>query len=140
MRIVSASVGYVLTVLAVIAIASLAVFQLYGASAKQGRDLDAEIDRIVAQYHEKKRLVALTERETPPQVPPMAAVTTASAATDDDVEARDQAAQKQIITAQSTKKLGRRANRRTEQFLPAAFASLPKFAASTAASTLFRLK
>src|SRR5258708_87832 len=59
-------VGYVGAVLGVIAVASLAVFNLQGMTAKAYRHWDADIDRIIARQQAKKLgRVALARVETP---------------------------------------------------------------------------
>ncbi len=60
MRYLTAQVGYVALVLVVLATATAAVFNLYEMTAKPARAWDADIDRIIAQQQEKKRLAALT--------------------------------------------------------------------------------
>ena len=136
-------------VLAVLGVATGAVINLHEMTAKPTRDWDAEIDRIIAQQQEKKRLAALASPAPPSEPAKLAAAdaesqTAAEATTGafeaQDSEAREQAAEKKAQTAaQSSKRPGRR-NARRDHFLPAAFAHLPKFAATTAASTLLRLR
>lgn len=134
-------------VLAVLAAAGAAVFNLYDMTAKPNRDWDAEIDRIVAQHQEKRRQMASS-----PQTEPVEPVTLASAATvanadeaaaskDEEANVRDAVAEKKAQTAaQTSKKPGRRNARGGPQFVPAAFVNLPKFAAASAASALLRLR
>jgi peptidoglycan hydrolase CwlO-like protein len=143
MRYVEARVGYFAMVLAVLGIATVAVFDLYASSAKANRDLDAEIDRIIAQQQQKKRLAALAAQ---PEATGPVTLTAASGAElaraeelsgslDENDVAREEAAEKKAQTAaQTSKRPGRRGRR--DHFLPAAFTNLPKFAATTASSFL----
>jgi hypothetical protein len=139
-------VGYVATVLAVIGIASAGVFNLTGMTAKAQRGWDADIDRIVARQQERKRLVELAsiERIGPPvriaarAEPEVATALPTGSIEDVEADPRDTGPQK--VQNQGTKKPGRRGERRREHFIPAAFVTLPKFAATTAASTLLRLR
>jgi hypothetical protein len=139
-------VGYVGAVLGVIAIASIAVFNLQGMAAKAHRHWDADIDRIIATQQEKKQAldVALARGDIPgvasgagPQV------TTGSIDDDDDDPAVTNESTQQ--KPQSGKKSGRRTDnkQRQQHYVPAAFLTLPKFAATAAAATttaLLRLR
>ena len=55
-------------------------------------------------------------------------------------EDEGRAEKKAETAAQTSKRPGRRGGAGRPRFIPAAFASLPKFAAETAASTLLRLR
>lgn len=129
-------VGYVAIVVAVLGLASAATFNLYAMTAKPSRAWDPEIDRIVAQYNEKRShgLVARAEAATPPAL----AQSTAMASADPGAPLTE----KQVQTAtQSSKRPTRRTGKR-DQFVPAAFVSLPKFAITApkaAASTIRRI-
>lgn len=138
-------VGYVATVLAVIAIASIAVFNLDGMTAKTHRSWDADIDRIIARQQEKKKQVELAalDRTAPASVASdaearAAELTTGSIAEenlDNQYQTSPQKAQNQ-----NAKRTGRRVASGGKHFIPAAFITLPKFAATTATSTLLRLR
>jgi hypothetical protein len=143
-------VEYMAAVLGVIAIASLAASQLHATAAKTHRHRDAQvwdanIDRIIAQQQEKKRLIQLAAsgqveipaEETGRQI---AALTRGSLEDDDVDDGPQKAAPKK---AQGDKKSTKRTDRRRQQYIPVAFATLPKFAITTAASTtttLLRLR
>jgi hypothetical protein len=136
----------VATVLAVIGIAAAGVVNLYGMTAKAHRDWDADIDRIIARQQEKKRLVEMAslERGDLPGArldvdaePAVAAALTTGSFEDSDAEPQEQVNQKTQTSA--GKKTSRRVARRGDHFVPAAFVTLPKFAAA-ATSTLLRLR
>jgi hypothetical protein len=147
-------VGYVGAVLGVIAIASLAVFNLQGMAAKAHRHWDADIDRIIAAQQGKKQVTdgaSVARGEIPGAAgdasdagPQIAALTTGSIDDDDDEPAatNDESTQKK---AQSGKKSPRRTDKQRQQqqhYIPAAFTTLPKFAATAAVTTttLLRLR
>jgi hypothetical protein len=141
---------YVGAVLGVIAVASLAAFQLQGISARAHRHWDADIDRIIAQQLEKKREAEVAMlaragddgREDEPQV---AAFTTRAALDDEDDDADAEQSRPRKNPSHGERKSSRRGGgeRKGQQhFIPSAFATLPKFAASAAATTttLLRLR
>jgi len=139
-------VGYVGAVLGVIAIASFAVFTLQGMAAKAHRHWDADIDRIIATQQGKKRtmdVAALARADVPgiqnDEGVQIAALTTGPV-DDDDEPALAQAPTQQ--RAQSGKKSSPRADKPRQHYIPTAFATLPKFAATAAATTttLLRLR
>lgn len=136
--------GYFGAVFGVIAVASIAFFNLQGMAAKAHRHWDADIDRIVAQQQEKRHemeMAALARAEHPAAGPQIAALTTNSVDDDDDpLDSRDAAQSKEI--KQNGKKNAKRGDRRRQHFLPTAFATLPKFASTAAATTttLLRLR
>lgn len=150
MQYLTAPVAYVFMVLAVLGTATAAVFNLYEMTAQPTRDWDAEIDRIVAQQQEKKRLALApqSERSEPTRPAESRALLTADAEETtasirpDDERAREPLAEKKAqAAAQTGKKPARRTARGGQRFVPAAFTNLPKFAAATAASALLlRLK
>jgi hypothetical protein len=148
-------VGYVGAVLGVIAIASLAVFNLQGMAAKAHRHWDADIDRIIATQQGKKQVTdgaSVARGEIPGAAgdaseagSQIATLTTGSIDDDDDEPAatNDESTQKKV---QSGKKSPRRTDKQRQQqqqhYIPAAFATLPKFAATAAVTTttLLRLR
>jgi hypothetical protein len=139
-------VGYVATVLAVIAVASVAVFELNGMTAKAHREWDAEIDLIIAKQQEKKRLAEMAAAKRIDQEAlaaqdagkTVAALTTDSA-DEDGTQSRGPGGL-QRAHSQGGKKSGRRVTQRGQQFIPAAIVTtLPKFAVATT-STLLRLR
>lgn len=139
-----AIVGYVVTVLAVIAIASIAVFNLEGMTAKAHRSWDADIDRIIAWQQEKKRqaeLAALGQNApagVASDMEPQAAELAAASAVEHDLDNQPEVSP-QKARSQNGKRTGRRVARRGQRFIPAAFVTLPKFAAATT-STILRLR
>jgi hypothetical protein len=144
-------VGYVGAVLGVIAVASLAVFNLQGLAAKSHRHWDADIDRIIARQQAKKQgLVALARAETPgvvSDVGPQIAALAREPLLEDDKEAAlgNEGIAPAKAQMHATKKSSRRANRQPQQqhYVPTAFAMLPIFttpATATTTTTLFRLR
>jgi hypothetical protein len=141
-------VGYVGAVLGVISIASFAVFNLQGMTAKAHRHWDADIDRIIARQQAKKYgMVALARTETPgvrsDVAPQIAALTTEPREEEDDDDAvSNDGIGTQKVQSQAGKKASRRTERRQQHYIPAAFATLPKFAgtAATTTTTLLRLR
>jgi hypothetical protein len=142
-------VNYVATVLAVIVTAGVAAFALNGMTAKAHRSWDADIDRIIAQQQEKKRLIEAAERVEPRLVysksqPDIAADIISGPLDEDDelFEAREpsqpQKAQSQNAQARSGKKSAKRAAKR-KQYVPAAFVTFPRFAV-VPTSTILRLR
>jgi hypothetical protein len=142
------AVGYVGAVLGVIAIASIAVFNLQGMAAKAHRHWDADIDRIIAQQQAKKLdTTALARAEIPDDRdtrPRIAALTRDAIEEDeDDLAFSNEEAKSKKAQNPTSKKYSRRAERRPQHYMPAAFLTLPKFAATAAATTtttLLRLR
>ncbi|HET7678522.1 MAG TPA: hypothetical protein VFK79_00125 [Xanthobacteraceae bacterium] len=142
------AVGYVGAVLGVIAIASIAVFNLHGMAAKAHRHWDADIDRIIAQQQAKKLDTATLARAEIPDdgdTRPQIAALTRDAIEEDEDELAFSSEEAKSKKAQnpSSKKYSRRAERRRQHYMPAAFLTLPKFAATAAATTtttLLRLR
>jgi hypothetical protein len=137
-------VGYVSAVLGVIAIASVAVVTLHGMAAKAHRHWDADIDRIIAQQQAKKLDTAIPARtDIPNDARPQIATLTRGAVEDDDEDelafSTEEAKSKKLQNP-SGKKYSRRAERRSQHYIPAAFATVPKFAASAAATTTVLLR
>ena len=161
--------GYVGAVLGVIAVASFAVFNLHGMAATAHRHWDADIDRIIAQQLAKKQdaaqdaamaaafaPVAIAEGEKSDVRPTAAAFTSDSLDQDEDpvtqakgaVTKNDDAGKDEAGSHprkahnQNGKKAHRRADRRRQHYIPAVLATLPKFAATAAATTttLLRLR
>ena len=143
-------VGYVGAVLGVIGVASVAVFSLQGMAAKAHRHWDADIDRIIARQQAKKQgMVALAHVETPgvesdagPQI--VALSREPLEEEDEEAAASDNRIGTAKVPSQFNKKYSRRAERRPPQqhYIPAAFATLPKFAgtAATTTTTLLRVR
>jgi hypothetical protein len=144
-------VTYVATVLAVIGTATMAAFSLNAMTAKAHRSWDADIDRIIAQQQEKKRLMemAAVERMESRVVftksQPAIAADVISGPLDEDDElfetresSEPQKAQSQNTPAPSGKKSAKRAAKR-KQYVPAAFVTFPRFAVVTT-STILRLR
>ena len=146
-------VGYVGAVLGVIGIASLAFFNLQAMAAKAHRHWDADIERIIATQQVKKQSLELatlarTDRSalTEGSGPRIAALTTG--ARDDQGFAFSTettglgAGSVQRPKTPGAKRSGKRTDRKRQHFIPAAFATLPKFASTAAATTttLFRLR
>jgi len=134
-------VGYVGAVLGVIAIASIAVFNLHGMAAKAHRHWDADIDRIIAQQQAKKLDTVVLARAENPNVSdagPRVTALTRDAIEDDEDDLAfsngEEVKSKKIQNAGS-KKNSRRAERRQQHYIPTAFLTLPKFAATAAATT-----
>jgi hypothetical protein len=135
-------------VLGVIAIASIAVFNLHGMAAKAHRHWDADIDRIIAQQQAKKLdTTALARAEIPEDSdtrPRIAALTRDAIEEDEDELAfSNEEAKSKKAQNPTSKKYSRRAERRHQHYMPAAFLTLPKFAATAAATTtttLLRLR
>lgn len=143
-QVASPVVGYMATVLAVIAIALAGVVNLYGMTAKARHSWDADIDRIIAKQQEKKRLVELAAldhtdpaRGASDTEPPAAELSTASTV-EEDIDSQSQATPLKA-QSQNGKRRGRRVAQRGQHFIPTAFVTLPKFAAATT-STLLRLR
>ncbi|MEA2984920.1 MAG: hypothetical protein QOD94_1174 [Alphaproteobacteria bacterium] len=139
-------VGYVSAVLGVIAIASVAVFTMHGVAAKAHRHWDADIDRIIAQQQAKKLDTEATvraEASDDGDARPQTATLTRGAAEDDDEDdlafSTEEAKSKKLQNPGS-KKNGRRTERRSQHYIPAAFATVPKFAASAAATSTVLLR
>ena len=137
-------IGYVGAVLGVMGIASVAVFTLQGMAAKAHRHWDADIDRIIATQQGKKRtadMAALARADIPGDDGPAIATLTTGSADDDDepVLTRKETAQQK---AQGKKSGQRTDKQRRQHYIPTAFATLPKFAATAAATTttLLRLR
>src|SRR6476619_7054423 len=132
------------------AVASLAVFNLQGMTAKAYRHWDADIDRIIARQQAKKQgMVALARVETPgvesDAGPQIVALTRESVEEDEEAAVSDDGIGTRKAPSQAAKKYSRRTERRPPQqqhYIPTAFATLPKFATSTATTTttLFRLR
>jgi hypothetical protein len=140
-------VGYVGAVLGVIVIASLAVFSLQGMTAKAHRHWDADIDRIIARQQAKKQgAVKLARAETPGVQsdvgPPIAALTREPLQQNEEAAASNERTSTQKLRPQAGKKSSRPPERRQQQqhYIPAAFATLPKFAATATTTTLFGLR
>jgi len=142
-------VGYVGAVFGVMAVASVAVFNLQGMAAKAHRHWDADIDRIIARQQAKKQgMIALARVETPgvasdagPQIAAFARVPLEQ--DDEEPAVSNDGIGTAKAPAQAAKKSSRRAERRPPQqqhYIPAAFANLPKLATTTATTTLFRLR
>jgi hypothetical protein len=137
-------VGYLGAVLGVISIASFAVFNLQGMAAKAHRHWDADIDWIIARQQAKKHgMVALARSETAgvqSDVGPQIAALAREPLDEEDEEAlgKDESGVAKLQN-QSVKKSSRRPERRQQHYIPAAFATLPKFA-TTAATTVLRLR
>ena len=140
------AVGYVGAVLGVIAIASVAVFTLHGMAAKAHRHWDADIDRIIARQQAKKLDTASPARtEIPDNNARLRTATlTRSAGEDDEDEPAlsSEEAKSKKLQNPSGKKYNRRSERQRQHYIPPAFATVPKFAATAAATTtvLFRLR
>jgi len=140
-------VGYFSAVFGVIAIASVAVFTMHGMAAKAHRHWDADIDRIIARQQAKKLDTAVTVRAEIPNdgdARPQTATLTRGAVADDDDEdelafSTEEAKSKKLQNP-SSKKNGRRTERRSQHYIPAAFATVPKFAASAAATSTVLLR
>ena len=132
------------------AVASLAVFNLQGMAAKAHRHWDADIDRIIARQQAKKHgMIALARVETPGVAsdagPEIAALARVPLEQDDEEPAVSNDGIGTAKAPAQAKKSSRRAERRPPQqqhYIPTAFATLPKFATSTATTTttLFRLR
>ena len=139
-------VGYVGAVLGVISIASLAVFNLQGMTAKAHRHWDADIDRIIARQQAKKHgMVALARTETPgvrSDVGTQIAALTTEPLEEEDEEAAvgNDGIRTQKVQSRAGKKSSRRTERRQQHYIPAAFATLPKFAATAATTTTILLR
>jgi hypothetical protein len=132
-------VGYVGAVLGVIAIASIAVFNLHGMAAKAHRHWDADIDRIIAQQQAKK-LDTVAQAEIPnfSDAGPRVTALTRDAIEDDEddlASSNEEGVKSKKVQNPGSKKNSRRAERQREHYVPAAFLTLPKFAASAAATT-----
>ena len=138
------AVGYVGAVLGVIAMASVAVFTLHGMAAKAHRHWDADIDRIIAQQQAKKLDIASPARtETPDNnAKPQIATFTRSSGEDDEYEAAlsNEGAKSKKPQNPSGKKYNRRTERQRQHYIPPAFATVPKFAATAAATTTVLLR
>jgi hypothetical protein len=145
-------VGYLGAVLSVISIASFAVFNLQGMAAKAQRHWDADIDRIIARQQAKKHgMVAFARAETPgvqnDAGPQIAALTREPLEEDNDEAAvsalstlSNDGIATQKVQSQAGKKSSRRPERRQQHYIPAAFATLPKFATSAAMITTTLLR
>lgn len=138
-------VGYVGAVLGVIAIASVSVFTLQGMVAKAHRHWDADIDRIIARQQAKKldtAVLARAEISDDSAARPQIATLARSAIEDDEDElafSNEEATSKKLQNP-SGKKYSRRVERRRQHYIPAAFATVPKFAATAAATTTILLR
>ena len=138
-------VGYVGAVLGVIAVASVAVFTLHGMAAKEHRHWDADIDRIIARQQAKKPDTAVLARAKIPDDigarPQIATLTRSAIEGDQDGLAfSTEEAKSKKLQNPSGKKYSRRAERRRQHYIPAAFAIVPKFAATAAANTIVLLR
>jgi hypothetical protein len=138
-------VGYVSAVLGVIAIASVAVFTLHGMAAKAHRHWDADIDRIIAQQQAKKLDTAVHARAEIPDDsnarPRIAALTRGAIEEDEDELAfSNEDAKSKKLQNPGGKKYSRRADRRRQHYIPTAFVTMPKFAATAAANTTVLLR
>jgi hypothetical protein len=138
-------VRYVSAVLGVMAIASVAVFTLHGMAAKAHRHWDADIDRIIAQQQAKKLDMAVLARAEIPDEsnvrPQLAALTRGAIEEDEDELAfSNEEAKSKKLQNPGGKKYSRRADRRRQHYAPAAFATVPKFAATAAANTTILLR
>lgn len=148
-------VVYVGAVLGVIAVASLAVFNLRGMAAKAHRHWDADIDRIIARQQEKRQdllLAALARADIPDMTNgsgrEIAAISrneaiAAPETTPDEIAVFSKpAATGPKAEVQDGQKTTQRSERRRQHFIPRAFATLPKFAATATATstTLLRLR
>jgi hypothetical protein len=133
--------SYTGAVVGVIAVASVAAFNLQGVAAKTQRHWDADVDRIVAKQQEKKRMAEWASAgQTDPRSVAGEDIETAALATGSVdggsiLDTFDVIGPKKV-QAQPTKKNYRQAERRTRHFIPTAFVTLPKFAASTTATVL----
>jgi hypothetical protein len=113
-------------------------------TAKAHRSWDADIDRIIARQQERKKRVELAAlSQTAPasvanDAEPQGAELTTGSAIEMELENLYQAGP-QKAQGQNGKRAGRRVARRGQHFIPAAFVTLPKFAASTT-STFLRLR
>jgi hypothetical protein len=137
-------VGYLGAVLGVISIASFAVFNLQGMAAKAQRHWDADIDRIIARQQAKKHgMVALARADIPGvqnDAGPQIAALTREPLEEDNDEAAVSAVSSdgigtQKVQSQVGKKSSRRPERRQQHYIPAAFATLPKFATAAMITT-----
>jgi len=143
---VRAIVGYIAAVLGVIAIASIAVFDVRGMAAKTHRHWDADVDRIVAHQQVRKHLIALASAEVPgvqsDAGPQIAGLTVEALEAEEDEAVVGSESGSQKLQNRSGKKYSRRADRRRQhQVAPPANATLPKLAAvALAPLTLFRLR
>jgi hypothetical protein len=142
---VRAVIGYVAAVLGVIAIASVAVFDMRGMAAKTHRHWDADIDRIVAHQQIKRHLIALASAETPDVQsdagPPIAGLTTEPLEAEENEAAVGNESGSQKVQNRNGKKYSRRADRRRQAQGAPANATLPNLAAvALAPITLFRLR
>jgi hypothetical protein len=138
------AIGYLSTVIGVIAIASLSVLTLQGMTAKAQRHWDADIDRIVAKQQAKKPGIVLaslartdTTGSTSDVAPGIMTVTTGPAS-EDESRVRNGDTTKPKMQNQNGKKYNRRADKWRQHYVPAAFVTLPKFAATVATTTLLR--
>ncbi len=140
-KIANSAFGYTGAVVGVIAVASVAAFNLQGVTAKAQRHWDADVDRIVAKQQEKKRLVewAAFGQADPRGVRDdgieTAVLTTSSVDAGSLLDTFDVIGP-QKAQAQSAKKITHRTERRPQHFIPTAFVTLPKFAASATATVL----
>jgi hypothetical protein len=128
MRYLTVLAGYFILIFSVFGIAGAGISNLNEMSVKQNRELDAEINRMVAEHNDRKLLVAF-EGERGHGRKAAARETTGSAIPDSDAtrQAAKNATSASVITS---KRLGRRGRNR-DHFIPLAFASLPKFTAYT---------
>lgn len=143
--------GYVGAVLGVIAVASVAVFNLQGTAAKTQRHWDAEIDLIIARQQAKKQdmdtAVVSAHAEIPDEEsdagPQFAVFATGSIQEDEDEPAfTNEGAAAQKVQNQIGKSHGWRGDERRKRHISSALATVPKFAAAAAAATttLLRLR
>jgi hypothetical protein len=126
MRYITALVGYFVLIFSVFGIAGAGISNLNEMTARQNRELDAEINRMVAEHNERKLLALAPDGQRGHGAKArMAAQETNGTATSDSAEAP-----RQVATRNTTKNLGRH-GRNHDHFIPLAFASLPKFTAYT---------
>lgn len=128
MRYANVLVGYFAVTFAVLGIAGAGIGNLNGMTAKQNRELDAEINRLVAQHNERKQLVALADKSGGPR---SSSRETTGSAGQDSGESQRQLAAKNATSASvvTARRSGRRGRNNSEHFIPLAFTSLPKFTA-----------
>jgi hypothetical protein len=138
--------GYIGAVLGVIALASFALFDLRGTTAKTQRHWDAEIDRIISQQQEKKRDMDMAifawseipepESDASPQILALPSGSAEYQAVSDETDS-------QRVQNHSSKKYSRRGDRRRHHDFVTDLVTLPKVAATAAATTtttLLRLR
>lgn len=145
---------YVGAVIGVMAVASLAIFNLRGMAAKAHKHWDADIDRIIARQQEKKQdlVLAALARADSPEIAGDAGREIAAISRDeliveaendpDEIAVLGKQAARQKSEASADQKTSRHVVRYRQHFIPRAFATLPRFASTATATTttLFRLR